>query len=105
MASAQMIGVSAKAVTQRMARAEGRLRMSAEAFAKLSEGKLKKGDPLALAEVAGTQAAKRTAEWIPLCHPLPLDRVTVRCALESENHAVRVECEARATAKTGVEME
>src|SRR5689334_7167687 len=104
-APARMIDVGAKLVTHRRARAEGRIHMGAEAFAALQNGTLKKGDPLAQAEVAGIQAAKKTAELLPLCHPLPLDRVVVRCELEASNRSIRVECEAHAHAKTGVEME
>jgi molybdenum cofactor biosynthesis protein MoaC len=101
----QMIDVGDKLVTARGAVAEGRIRMSRVAFVAVKERRLEKGDALAMAQVAGILAAKRTAELLPLCHPLPLDTVEVRYALEEETSAVRIECEAKAHAKTGVEME
>lgn len=101
----QMIDVGEKAPTRRRARAVGRIRMSPEAFQALRDGKNPKGDVLAQAEVAGMLAAKRTAELLPLCHPLPLDRVAVRFALEPQVCTVVARCEASATARTGVEME
>ncbi len=79
--------------------------MSAAAFTALQNGKLTKGDPLPLAEVAGIMAAKRASEVIPLCHPLALDRVTLTCSLVAAEHAVHVACEVLVTAKTGAEME
>ena len=100
-----MVDVSAKPATARAARAEGRIRMSAEALRAIRDNTLAKGDVLAVARVAGIQAAKRTAELIPLCHPLPLTDVQVRFDFEEAEPAVRCEAEARTVAATGVEME
>jgi cyclic pyranopterin phosphate synthase len=102
---ASMVDVSAKPATARMARAEGRIRMSAEALRAIRDNALAKGDVLAVARVAGIQAAKRTAELIPLCHPLPLTDVQVRFTLDDALPGVRCEAEARTVAATGVEME
>ena len=77
---ARMVDVTAKPVTERSASAEGLVRMSAEAFRLLEEGRAAKGDVIAVAEVAGVMAAKRTGELIPLCHPLGLDLARVECA-------------------------
>ena len=79
--------------------------MSREAFALVKASRIAKGDVLTVAEVAGIQAAKRTAELIPLCHPLPLDRVSVTATLDAKLPGVRVHTEARVEGKTGVEME
>ena len=102
---ASMVDVSAKAATPRAARAEGRIRMSPDALRAIRENALAKGDVLAVARVAGIQAAKRTAELIPLCHPLPLTDVQVRFACDDALPGVRCEAEARTVAATGVEME
>ncbi|HEY3285758.1 MAG TPA: cyclic pyranopterin monophosphate synthase MoaC [Gemmatimonadaceae bacterium] len=102
---ASMVDVSAKPATARMARAEGRIRMSAEALRAIRDNALAKGDVLAVARVAGIQGAKRTAELIPLCHPLPLTDVQVRFTLDDALPGVRCEAEARTVAATGVEME
>jgi len=100
-----MIDVGEKPPTRRRALASGRLQMSAAAFEALRAGKNPKGDVLAQAEVAGMLAAKRTAELIPLCHPLPLDQVRVAFELVPATCSVVATCEASATARTGVEME
>ena len=100
-----MIDVSKKPETRRRAIAEGRITMSKEAFLCVKEDKLPKGNPLALAEAAGVMAAKRTPELIPLCHPLGLEKVSIRTALDESSNSVIVQCIALATAKTGVEME
>lgn len=102
---ASMVDVSAKPATARAARAEGRIRMSALALRAIRENTLAKGDVLAVARVAGIQAAKRTAELIPLCHPLPLTDLQVRFEFEEAEPAIRCEAEARTVAPTGVEME
>lgn len=99
-----MVDVGAKAVTERMARAESRVRMSAEAAAALRDATLPKGDAFVAAQVAGIMAAKRTAELIPLAHPLPLASVEVTFAWTNPTE-VRVEAVARTSAQTGVEME
>jgi len=100
-----MVDVGDKPVTRRRAVAAGRITMSPEAFALVRDRGLPKGDALALAEVAGVMAAKRTSDWVPLCHPLELDRVSVAALLDAETTSVLVTCEASAHAKTGVEME
>ncbi len=102
---ASMVDVSAKPVTARAARAEGRIRMSADALRAIRDNALAKGDVLSVARVAGIQAAKRTAELIPLCHPLPLTDVQVRFTFDDALPGIRCEAEARTVAATGVEME
>ena len=103
--AARMVDVGAKSETERMARAAGAIRMSPDAFAALREHALAKGDALTVAKVAGVMAAKRTAELIPLCHPLPLSDVQVRLDLDESLPGVRVEATARTVGRTGVEME
>lgn len=102
---ARMIDVGGKTATTRVALASGRIRMGRAAFAAVRDGKLEKGDPLALGQAAGILAAKKTAETLPLCHPLGLDAVRVWFELDEKLPGVRAYCEARTTAKTGVEME
>ncbi len=102
---ATMVDVSAKTPTLRTATASGRVRMSAEALALVSANALAKGDVLGTARLAGIMAAKRTADLIPLCHPLPLDTIAVDCTVDPELPGVRVEATVGATARTGVEME
>jgi cyclic pyranopterin monophosphate synthase len=101
----RMVDVSSKPESQRTAVAEGTIRMSAEAFELVADHAIAKGDVLAVAEVAGTMAAKRTGELIPLCHPLGLDLVEVEAQLDRELPGVRVKATTRATGRTGVEME
>lgn len=100
-----MVDVGGKAVTRREAVAEGSVRMSLEAFALVQSNSLAKGDVLGTARIAGIQGAKRTAELIPLCHPLALDRIDVVATLEKELPGVRVTATASVEGKTGVEME
>ena len=100
---ARMVDVGGKAETQRVAIAAGRIRMSADALAAIRDGQVPKGDVLAAARIAGIMAAKKTAELIPLCHPLALDAVTVDFALEDD--AVTCTASASLTGRTGVEME
>ena len=102
---ARMVDVGAKPVTARQAVAEGAIRMSKEAFQLVKANRIAKGDVLRVAEIAGIGGAKRTAELIPLCHPLPLDRISVECSLDAKLPGVRVRAEARVEARTGVEME
>ncbi len=102
---AVMVDVGDKAVTRRMALASGAVHMSAAAMAQIMAGQNKKGDVLAVAELAGIMAAKRTAEIIPLCHPLPLTKLRVALKCDAEAGLVRVEAEAQTDGKTGVEME
>ena len=101
----RMIDVGAKQPTRRRAVAQGTIHLGERAFQAVRRGTNPKGDVLALAEVAGIMATKRTADPIPLCHPLPLDSVRVHCDLDEAKLAVTVSCEAATVAKTGVEME
>ena len=98
-----MVDVSEKPVVRRKAVASGTIRMKAETVLQIAKGLLKKGDPLATARVAGIMAAKRTAGLIPLCHPLPIDQVSVD--LEMGETDVGIRAEAVTVARTGVEME
>lgn len=100
----RMVDVGAKADTERLARAEGYVVLGAAAFAAVTEGRVKKGDVLQIARLAGIQGAKRTADLIPLCHPLPLDGVTVDVEPTTDGR-IRVEATARTRWRTGVEME
>ncbi len=99
-----MVDVSAKAETARVAVAEASLRVQAGTLAQIFDGGLAKGDALAVARVAGIQAAKRCAELIPLCHPLPLSRVSIDFEPLPPDR-VRITAECRLTGRTGVEME
>ena len=101
--NARMVDVGGKAATQRVAIAAGRIRMSADALAAIRDGNAPKGDVLAAARIAGIMAAKKTADLIPLCHPLALDAVTVDFAFEADG--VQATATASLTGKTGVEME
>jgi cyclic pyranopterin monophosphate synthase len=98
-----MVDVGAKATTAREAVARGTIRMSKEALAQIRSGRVKKGDPLQAARLAGIMAAKQTSALIPLCHPLPLSSVNVVLIPTATGYAI--EATARTTAQTGVEME
>jgi cyclic pyranopterin phosphate synthase len=100
-----MVDVGGKAATSRRAVAAGAIKMARATFDLVRDGRGPKGNVLATAELAGVMAAKRTAELIPLCHPLPLDHVDVRADLDGSLPGVRIEAEVRTTASTGVEME
>lgn len=100
-----MADISEKTPSRRLALASGTIRIGKEAFELLEQGRLPKGDPLAMAEVAGVLAAKQTASLIPLCHPIALSRVSIHSVLRPEQHAVEVFCLAEITERTGVEME
>jgi cyclic pyranopterin monophosphate synthase len=102
---ARMVDVGEKPVTARRAIAEGRVMMSRPAFEQVRAAAVVKGDVLAVAEIAGVMAAKRTAELIPLCHSLPLDRVQVELELVEEWPGVQVTATVAATGRTGIEME
>lgn len=102
---ASMVDVSDKPETTREASAQAVVRMSADAFEAMQRGDAKKGDVLGVARVAGIQAAKRTSELIPLCHPLPLSKVGVSFTLDVKTHSVRVLAEVKTRGPTGVEME
>jgi cyclic pyranopterin phosphate synthase len=101
----RMVDVSGKGATLRRAVAQGRVAFGAEAFRLLRANKLAKGDALAVARLAGIQAGKRTAEWIPLCHTVPLTRLEVAIALETRGRTARITATAEARWSTGVEME
>ena len=101
--AARMVDVGGKPETARSATATGRIRMSPQALAAVRDGSGPKGDVLAAARIAGIMAAKKTAELIPLCHPLALDAVTVEFAFEADG--VRATARASLTGRTGVEME
>jgi len=100
-----MVDVSSKEVTARMARATGSIRMKPETLDAIRSNAVAKGDVLGVARIAGIMAAKRTAELIPLCHPLPLTDVSVDIAFDDTLPGLRVEATARTAAQTGVEME
>ena len=102
---AHMVDVSDKAVTARRAVAEGHIKMTAEAYDIVPEKGIKKGDVLAVAQLAGIQGAKKTADLIPLCHPLPLSSVSVDLRLDADLPGVRIEAQVKTTGQTGVEME
>ena len=102
---ASMVNVGDKTTTSRRALAEGEVRFNEEAFRALRENRLAKGDAIAVARLAGIQACKRTQEWIPLCHGVPLDHVAVEVELLDDRHRARVTAEVRARWVTGVEME
>jgi cyclic pyranopterin phosphate synthase len=102
---ARMVDVGDKPLMDRMAVATGVIRMSPDAFRQVAEQAVAKGDVLAVSEVAGTLAAKRTAELIPLCHPLGLDHVEVETSLAESLPGVRVTAKVRTVGRTGVEME
>ena len=102
---ARMVDVSGKQVTRREARARGAVRMSAEALEAIILGNLPKGEVVATARIAGIQAAKRTSELIPMCHPLLLTLIDVDCVPDRGLPGIRIEARVRCDAKTGAEME
>lgn len=102
---ARMVDISGKEASERRAIAEGRVLVSAELLQQLRENTLVKGDALAAARIAGITAAKKTADIIPLCHPLPLAFVGVDLKLKENPPSVEIRAEARTSFKTGVEME
>ena len=101
--SAAMVDVSGKPVVRREAVAEGFIQLKPETVSAIAEGQMPKGDVLAVARIAGIQAAKKTADLIPLCHQLPLTKVAVDFSVEEKG--LRITCSVRTDAKTGVEME
>ena len=102
--ASRMVDVGAKPVTSRMARASGRVVMQPQTLARIQQRGFAKGDVLEVARLAGIMAAKRTGELIPLCHPLPLESVTIGFSFP-DDRSVAIEAEVQVTAKTGVEME
>lgn len=102
---AHMVDVGAKAETERVARAAGRIVMQPETLTLIRSGSSKKGDVLGVARIAAIQASKRTADLIPLCHPVPLTRVAAEFSIDEVHCAVRCEVTAQTVGRTGVEME
>jgi cyclic pyranopterin monophosphate synthase len=102
---ARMVDISEKPVSAREARARGAVRMSPEALAAIVAGNLPKGEVIATARIAGIQAAKRTSELIPMCHPLALTLVDVQCVSDADLPGIRIESLVRCEGKTGAEME
>ena len=103
--TARMVDVGAKRVTRRRAVARGRVRFGGVAYRRLRENRLAKGDALSVARLAGIQAGKRTSEWIPLCHGIPIDPLEVRIELLDAERCAEVTATASARWTTGVEME
>ena len=102
---AHMVDVAAKAVTHRVARATGAIRMQPQTLALIAAGTAKKGDVIGVARIAAIQGAKRTADLVPLCHPLPITRVTVDFELEQAASQLRCSAQVETLGRTGVEME
>lgn len=102
---AEMVDVGAKAETQRLARAGATVSMRADTLRLIRLGDIKKGDVLGTARIAGIMAAKRAAELIPLCHPLPITKISLDLRLDDNTNAVIIEATVKTTAQTGVEME
>ena len=102
--NARMVDVGDKAVTRREARAEGWITLGTSAYQAVVERTVSKGDVLAVAQIAGIQAAKKTSDWVPLCHPLALSGIRLRLT-PVEEHRIHVEARVRCEGKTGVEME
>lgn len=102
---AHMVDVSDKAVTDRLAVAEGFVRMTPETLALITEGRAKKGDVLSVARLAGIMGAKKTSDLIPLCHPLSITKVAVELTADPDRPGVRVEATVKTAGQTGVEME
>lgn len=102
---ARMVDVSDKAVTHRIAVAAGSIYMQPETLALIKEGKVKKGNVLAVAQVAGIMAAKHTPDIIPMCHPLMLTGIDMTFETDEEKNAVHIQAKVKTTGQTGVEME
>ena len=102
---AHMVDVGQKEATARVAGARGSVKMKPETLRLIQQGQVEKGDVLAIARIAGIMGAKRTSELVPLCHPIPLDQVTVELEPDESASAIHITATARTTAKTGVEME
>ena len=102
---AHMVDVSDKEVTDRIAVAEGFVKMRPETLDLIGEGRAKKGDVLSVARLAGIMGAKKTSELIPLCHPLPITKVALELTAEPDRPGIRVEATVKTSGQTGVEME
>lgn len=100
-----MVNVGAKAISHRLCIARGEVRMAAETLARIVEGRVAKGDVLATARIAGIQAAKRTGDWIPLAHPMPIDAVVIDLEPAPDGRGLLIEARVEAHWRTGVEME
>ena len=100
-----MVDVSAKDITERIAVAEGYIKVNKEVFTSIKEQTNKKGDVLAVARIAGIMAAKKTSDMIPLCHPLFITKVTIDFELDEENYMIKAIATTKVNGKTGVEME
>ena len=101
----KMVDVSTKEVTHRKALATGEIIIGSQIIELIKAKKMPKGDPLSIAEVAGINGVKKTSELIPLCHPLPLDHISLHTEIDEKNHSIIVYCLVSANSKTGVEME
>lgn len=102
---ARMIDVSPKVATHRQATVQCLVHLSSEAFEAIQRDTLKKGDAFTVAKIAGIQAAKRTSELIPLCHPLPIEHLEIAFEPDATTHTIRLVAQATTTAKTGIELE
>jgi cyclic pyranopterin phosphate synthase len=102
---AHMVDVSDKAVTDRIAVAEAHIVMSSDTLALITQGRAKKGDVLGIARIAGIMAAKKTADLIPLCHPLPITRVALDLTPDAQLPGIRISATVKTSGQTGVEME
>jgi cyclic pyranopterin phosphate synthase len=102
---AHMVDVGSKAETERLAIARGEIHLKPETLKLIRQGLMKKGDVLGVARIAGIQAAKRTWELIPLCHPIPINQVEIQLEVDDKIGGIRIEASVRTTGKTGVEME
>jgi len=102
---ARMVDISGKPITERMARARGVIRMKAETLEAIRTGATRKGDVIAVARIAGIMAAKKTADLVPLCHPIPLTDVDLTIELDDSLPGIRVMGAAKTAAQTGAEME
>lgn len=102
---AHMVDVAAKSATHRVARATGRIRMQPDTLARVTAGNAKKGDVIGIARIAAIQAAKRTSDLIPLCHPLPLTHVAAEFTLDEAQSCIHCTVQAETLGRTGVEME
>jgi len=101
----KMVDVSNKEITQRKALAVGEIILSSEVITLIKNKKMPKGDPLSIAEVSGINGVKKTSELIPLCHPLPLDHISIHTEIDEAKNTITVYCLVSANSKTGVEME
>jgi len=102
---ANMVDVGGKPATERLARAAGTVTMTPETLALIREGDVKKGDVLNVARIAGLMAAKRTADLIPLCHPLPINKISLDLSINEADSAIEIRAAVKTTGLTGVEME